>query len=51
MAYGSCPRSKAAQDLVLPQGFGGSWQGTEKKKGGREKVVDELGSRDFWAAF
>lgn len=51
VAHCTCPYSKAVQELVLPQEFGGKWQEAEKKKGRRQKVVHELGLRDFLAAF
>jgi len=35
VAHSSCPCSKAMQDLVLPQGFQGRWQGAKQKKEGR----------------
>lgn len=35
VAHSSCPCSRAAQELGLPQSFGGRWEGAEKKKEGR----------------
>lgn len=38
VAHCPCPYSKAVQELVLPQEFGGRWEGAKKKKG-RQKMV------------
>lgn len=39
VAHCPYPYSKAVQELVLQQEFGGMWQDAEKKKGRRQKVV------------